>query len=51
MVEMVHLVDERRRFKGTLVAAGARRSKWKWTVGGMLLPIAGIRKAHLAPDV
>ena len=29
---------------------GRRRSRWKWTAGLHRLPIAGIRKAHLAPD-
>ena len=51
LVEMVHLVDERRRFKGPLVAAGD--ATIEVTVDGRrhVLPIAGIRRAHLAPDV
>jgi ribosome maturation factor RimP len=49
-VEMVHPVEERRRFKGRLVAAGEGTIEVE--VDGRLyrLPIAGIRKAHLAPD-
>ena len=51
MVEMVHLVDERRRFKGRLVAAGAETIEVEVDGRQHVLPIAGIRKAHLAPDV
>ena len=49
-VEMVHPVEERRRFKGRLVAAGDDTIEVE--VDGRLyrLPIVGIRKAHLAPD-
>ena len=49
-VEMVHPVEERRRFKGRMVAAGDDTIEVE--VDGRLyrLPIAGIRKAHLAPD-
>ncbi len=49
-VEMVHPVEERRRFKGRMVAAGDDMIEVE--VDGRLhrLPIAGIRKAHLAPD-
>jgi ribosome maturation factor RimP len=50
-VEMVHLVDERRRFKGRLVAAGAETIEVEVDGRQHVLPIAGIRKAHLAPDV
>jgi ribosome maturation factor RimP len=48
-VEMVHPVEERRRFKGRLVATGDDTIEVE--VDGRLyrLPIAGIRKAHLAP--
>jgi ribosome maturation factor RimP len=50
-VEMVHPIDERRRFKGRLVSAGDDTIEVE--VDGRMhrLPIAGIRKAHLAPDV
>ena len=49
-VEMVHPVEERRRFKGRMVAAGDDTIELE--VDGRLyrLPIAGIWKAHLAPD-
>ncbi len=49
-VEMVHPVEERRRFKGRMVVAGDDTIEVE--VDGRLyrLPIAGIRKAHLAPD-
>ena len=49
-VEMVHPVEERRRFKGRMVAAGDDTIEVE--VDGRLyrLPMAGIRKAHLAPD-
>jgi ribosome maturation factor RimP len=48
-VEMVHPIDERRRFKGRMVAAGDDTIEVE--VDGRLhrLPIAGIRTAHLAP--
>jgi ribosome maturation factor RimP len=51
LVEMVHPVEERRRFKGRLVAAGDDTIEVE--VDGRLyrLPIAGIRQAHLAPDL
>jgi ribosome maturation factor RimP len=51
LVEMVHLVDERRRFKGKLVAAGDESIDVEVDGRRHVLPIAGIRKAHLAPDV
>ena len=51
LVEMVHLVDERRRFKGKLVAAGEESIDVEVDGRRHVLPIAGIRKAHLAPDV
>ena len=44
-------VDERRRFKGPLVAAGAETIEVEVDGRRIVLPIAGIRKAHLAPDV
>jgi ribosome maturation factor RimP len=50
-VEMVHVVDERRRFKGRLVAAGEDTIEVEVDGRTHRLPIAGIRKAHLAPDL
>jgi ribosome maturation factor RimP len=49
-VEMAHLIDERRRFKGRLVAAGGDTIEVEVEGRRHVLPIAGIRKAHLAPD-
>lgn len=49
-VEMVQAVDERRRFKGRLVATGADAIEVEVDGRTHRLPIAGIRKAHLAPD-
>ena len=51
MVEMVHLVDERRRFKGRLVAAGGDTIEVEVDGRQHVLLIEGIRKAHIAPDV
>ena len=48
-VEMVHAVDARRRFKGRLVAADAETIEVEVDGRAYRLPIAGIRKAHLAP--
>ena len=50
-VEMAHVVDERRRFKGRLVAAGAESIEVEVDGRTHRLPIAGIRKAHLAPEL
>jgi ribosome maturation factor RimP len=50
-VEMVHVVDERRRFKGRLVAAGEETIDVEVDGRTHRLLIAGIRKAHLAPDL
>jgi ribosome maturation factor RimP len=50
-VEMVHVVDERRRFKGPLVAAGAQTILVEVDGRRHELPLTGIRKAHLAPDL
>ena len=50
-VEMVHVVDERRRFKGTLTAAGPDSIEVEVEGRRHVLPLAGIRKAHLAPDI
>jgi ribosome maturation factor RimP len=49
-VEMVHPLEERRRFKGRLVAAGDDTIEVEVDGRRYRLPIAGIRKAHLAPD-
>jgi len=50
-VELVHLVEERRRFKGALVVA--RPDAIEVEVDGRrhVLPLAAIRKARLAPDI
>jgi ribosome maturation factor RimP len=50
-VELAHPLDGRRRYKGPLRAAGAETVEVE--VDGLrhVLPIAGIRRAHLAPDV
>jgi len=50
-VETVHVVDERRRFKGTLTAAGPDSIEVEVEGRRHVLPLAGIRKAHLAPDI
>jgi ribosome maturation factor RimP len=50
LVEMVHPCEERRRFKGRLVAAGDDTIEVAVDGRAFRLPIAGIRKAHLAPD-
>lgn len=49
-VEMAQAVDERRRFKGTLVAAGDEAIEVEVDGRRHVLPLAGIRKGHLAPD-
>ena len=49
-VEMVQAHEERRRFKGRLVAAGDDTIEVEVDGRTFRLPIAGIRKAHLAPD-
>jgi ribosome maturation factor RimP len=50
-VETVQVVEGRRRFKGTLTAAGAETIEVEADGQRWTLPISGIRKAHLAPDV
>jgi ribosome maturation factor RimP len=50
-VEMVHVVDERRRFKGRLVAADDATIAVEVDGRRHVLPLTGIRKAHLAPDI
>ncbi len=51
LVEMVHAVHERRRFKGPLVAAGEETIEVDVDGQRYVLPLHGIRKAHLAPDL
>jgi ribosome maturation factor RimP len=50
-VETVQAVEGRRRFKGGLTAAGAETVEIEVDGRRWTLPISGIRKAHLAPDV
>ena len=50
-VEMVHLVDERRRFTGRLVASDDSTIEVEVEGRTHRLPLSGIRKAHLAPDL
>jgi len=50
-VETVHVVDERRRFKGVLAAAGPESIEVDVEGRRHVLPLTGIRKAHLAPDI
>jgi ribosome maturation factor RimP len=48
-VELAQPLEGRRRFKGALVAAGAGTVMVEMDGRRWALPIAGIRKAHLAP--
>ena len=50
-VETVQAVEGRRRFKGALTAAGTETVEVEVDGKRLTLPISGIRKAHLAPDV
>jgi ribosome maturation factor RimP len=50
-VETMQAVEGRRRFKGALTAAGADTVEIEVDGRRWTLPISGIRKAHLAPDV
>jgi ribosome maturation factor RimP len=50
-VELAQPVEGRRRFKGPLVAAGAGTIEVEVDGRRFALPIEGIRRAHLAPDV
>ena len=50
-IETVQAVEGRRRFKGALTAAGAETVEVEVDGQRWTLPISGIRKAHLAPDV
>ena len=49
-VETVQPHEGRRRFKGALVAAGETTIEIEVDGRRWTLPVAGIRKAHLAPD-
>ena len=50
-VELAQPVEGRRRFEGLLAAAGAETIEVEVDGRRYVLPIGGIRKAHLAPDV
>jgi ribosome maturation factor RimP len=50
-VETAQPHEGRRRFKGALTAAGAETVEVEVDGQRWTLPISGIRKAHLAPDV
>ena len=50
-VETVQAVEELRRFKGALTAAGTETIEVDVYGQRRTLPISGIRKAHLAPDI
>ena len=50
-VETVQPLEGRRRFKGTLAAVGDATIEVEVDGRRWTLPVAGIRKAHLAPDV
>ena len=50
-VETVQAVEGRRRFKGALTAASAEAVEIEVDGKRWALPISGIRRAHLAPDV
>jgi ribosome maturation factor RimP len=50
LIEMRQPIDGRRRFKGILLKAGAGLIEVEVDGRGSVLPIAGIRRAHLAPE-
>lgn len=50
-VEMREPIEGRRRYQGPLVAAGPETIEVEVDGQRHALPVAGIRKAHLAPDV
>jgi ribosome maturation factor RimP len=50
-VETVQAIEGRRRFKGALTAAGAETVEVEVDGKRWALPLSGIRKAHLAPQV
>ena len=49
-VELAQPLEGRRKFKGALVAAGAGTVMVDMDGRRWALPVAGIRKAHLAPE-
>ena len=49
-VELAHPLDGRRRFNGPLLAAGPEAIEVEVDGRRHVLPVAGIRKAHLAPE-
>ena len=49
-VELTQPLDGRRRYKGPLLAAGGETVEIEVDGQRRVLPIAGIRKAHLAPQ-
>ena len=49
-VELAQPLDGRRRYKGPLLAAGGETVEVEVDGRRRVLPIAGIRKAHLAPQ-
>jgi ribosome maturation factor RimP len=49
-VELAHPLDGRRRFLGPLAAAGGGTIEVEVDGRRFVLPIDGIRKAHLAPQ-
>ncbi len=51
LVELAQASEGRRRFKGTLTAADAATIEIEADGRRWSLPVAGIRRAHLAPDV
>lgn len=50
-VEMAQAVEQRRRFKGRLLEVGAGAVVLEVEGRRHVLPVSGIRKAHLAPDL
>jgi len=50
-VETVQAIEGRRRFKGPLAVAGAETIEIEVDGRRWELPLSGIRRAHLAPDV
>jgi len=50
-VELAQPLEGRRRFKGPLVSAGAATIEVEVDGRRYALPLDGIRRAHLAPDV
>jgi len=50
-VETLQPLDGQRRYKGPLVAAGPETIEVEVDGRRCVLPVAGIRRAHLAPDI